>query len=185
VNTAKSGTAAVTLTGGGNGDSGSINNYSIGDTGPAGGIVFYVDTADVYPGWTYLEAAPTDVGVYKWGTGVYSSSLIGTSTAMGTGASNTATIVSTAGVDAPAAKACSDYIYGGKSDWFLPSKDELNLMFDLKTVIGGFDYVTLPIYWSSSEHDAYTTWQKGFTSGTWIGNGVKEYSWRVRAIRAF
>ncbi|MDR0684151.1 MAG: DUF1566 domain-containing protein, partial [Spirochaetaceae bacterium] len=101
-----------------------------------------------------------------------------------TGASNTAAIVSTAGSNAPAAKACSDYVYGGKSDWFLPSKDELNLMYELKTEIGGFDYKNTTTYWSSSEYGAYTAWRKGFLGTAW-GNGSKDYPWSVRAIRAF
>jgi hypothetical protein len=34
-------------------------SYKIGDTGPAGGIVFY-DKGDNSDGWQYLEAAPPD-----------------------------------------------------------------------------------------------------------------------------
>ncbi|MDR1288456.1 MAG: Ig-like domain-containing protein, partial [Treponema sp.] len=50
----KSGTATVTV------------EYAIGDFGPAGGIIFYVDSADTYPLWKYLEAAPADLGTREW-----------------------------------------------------------------------------------------------------------------------
>ena len=35
------------------------HSYKVGDTGPAGGIVFY-DKGDRSDGWQYLEAAPPD-----------------------------------------------------------------------------------------------------------------------------
>ncbi|MFA6506287.1 MAG: hypothetical protein WCT14_09325, partial [Treponemataceae bacterium] len=70
---------------------------------------------------------------------------------------------------------------GGYDDWFLPSKDELNLMYGQKGVIGSFasDY-----YWSSSEVDNYGAWGQGFASGGqydyYKGSGI-----RVRAVRTF
>ena len=54
---------------------------------------------------------------------------------IGTGKANTAAILAV-NVIAPAAKACNDYNGGGKSDWFLPSRDELNEMYKVKTRLG-------------------------------------------------
>ena len=36
-------------------------SYNIGDTGPGGGIVFFVDRYNEYPGFTFLEVAPNEV----------------------------------------------------------------------------------------------------------------------------
>jgi len=165
----------------------------IGMVGPAGGIVFY-DKGNVSDGWRYLEAAPTDIdvsGVYSHVWGGYGTE-VGTSaqgTAIGTGTSNTAAIVSAYGPSAPydntgnyAARLADQYEYGDYADWFLPSKDELNAMYDNKTSIGAFSTSS---YWSSSEVDSNNAWYQLFGVGNQFdylnGNGTM----RVRAIRAF
>ena len=130
--------------------------YEIGSTGPAGGLIFYVDTETV----------------------------------IGTGASNTDKIVSEYGNNEPydgrsdyAAKICADLECGGYGDWFLPSKDDLNLMYENLRLhgVGGFahDY-----YWSSSEDDDTYAWKQDFDGGWQRGSSKKNYE-RVRAVRAF
>jgi hypothetical protein len=57
---------------------------------------------------------------------------------LGTGNANTNTVVSNQGAGNYAAKLCSDLVLGSYSDWYLPSKDELNKLFLNKTAIGGF-----------------------------------------------
>ena len=128
--------------------------YSIGDTGPGGGKIFYVSVegfimTDTGERCHYLEAAPNHVGSRSWASSNYISTQIATETAIGTGRRNTIVILQRDSA-APAAKACDDYIYYGKSDWFLPSEDELNqLLINRNAVrnIGEMDKVT---YWSSS-----------------------------------
>ncbi|MEI6388047.1 MAG: chitobiase/beta-hexosaminidase C-terminal domain-containing protein, partial [Spirochaetota bacterium] len=62
--------------------------YAVGDTGPAGGIVFY-DKGSVSDGWRYLEAAPSDQSAgIRWYNGTYIS--VSTGTAIGSGKANTA-----------------------------------------------------------------------------------------------
>ncbi len=156
--------------------------YSVGDTGPAGGKIFYENANYVTDGWRYLEAAPSDLSVtYKWGD---TATSVTTGTAIGTGKSNTAAIVEAldgAGfTEDYAAKACADYSSGGKDDWFLPSKDELNELYKQKNTVG----VASNIYWSSSEYSASTAWVQSFGSGS-QANGDKNYDRRVRAVRAF
>ena len=113
--------------------------YKIGDTGPGGGIIFYVaDTlqeskytdssgAEHKLEWKYLEIAKADVSTSttSWGT----SAVSGTGTGIGTGWSNTKLINASGISNFPAAQACTTYSNNGYSDWFLPSYDELALIY--------------------------------------------------------
>jgi hypothetical protein len=142
---------------GGEGGETEGGDYNVGDTGPAGGIVFY-DKGSNNGGWRYLEAAPANVeGTRRWGG--YGMHCGVTATDIGAGAGNTETLAAHTHKDNtdiwdetghPAAKACADYSYGGYDDWFLPSRDELYELHKQKTLVGGFDSGTLR-YWSSSE----------------------------------
>jgi len=164
-------------------------DFFIGSTGPAGGILFY-DRGDSADGWRYLEAAQTDMNTeLRWVAQSYGDnwqsfpSVIGTDTAIGTGRQNTALILSV-DANAPAAKACADYRGGGFSDWFLPSKDELDFMYRNLRVnnIGGFQNSR---YWSSSQLDNHLgAWGQSFGNGSQGGN-YKSDAYKVRAVRAF
>ena len=84
---------------------------------------------------------------------------------------------------------CSNLTLGGYSDWFLPSKDELNLMYlnigQGNTLglgnVGNFDN---NFYWSSTEAEANGAWSQYFYGGSQF-NDDKYYSNNVRAVRAF
>jgi hypothetical protein len=104
-------------------------------------------------------AAPTDQSPAS-GVLWYNGSFIGTgatATAVGTGKANTTAIVTVQGVGSYAAKLCDDLVIGAYSDWYLPSKDELDLMYKNigqgaaapLTNIGGFSASNY--YWTSSE----------------------------------
>lgn len=156
--------------------------FKIGGQGPAGGIVFY-DKGNYSDGWRYLEAASEDQSaIAKWGC--YGKSISGaTGIAVSTGKSNTKAILENCGETNIAAKLCSAYHGGGKNDWFLPSKDELNLMYTnlKKNGVGGFASVT---YWSSSEGTANVAWAQSFSSG--YKDDYNKYSTGyVRAVRSF
>ncbi len=160
--------------------------YSIGDTGPAGGTIFYVNTDPAIVDWTYLEAASQDHDVtVPWGA----AGTVNTGTAIGTGESNTAMIVTALGDNggtAYAAKICSDYTVNHNGvdydDWFLPSKDELNELYEQEKLVGNFD--TGDWYWSSSEASADEAWLQYFTAGP-QPRFAKSFDLRVRAVRAF
>jgi hypothetical protein len=148
--------------------------YEIGDQGPAGGIVFYVSNE----GLNGLEAAPADQGQAKWGC--YSTRISGANgTAVGTGEQNTSDII--AGCDeTTAASIASAYGPG----WYLPSSDELDLLYEQKDagVVDGFnDY----FYWSSSQiNEGYAKYLR-LESGVMYGNYDKSDAFLVRAVRAF
>ncbi|GHV89930.1 hypothetical protein AGMMS50268_04330 [Spirochaetia bacterium] len=166
---------------------------SIGGTGEAGGIIFYVITsATVYPGKTYLEAARTDIsGTFAWASPSYDSfNISGTQLGIGTGAANTTAILGT-DINAPAAKACVNYRaptpYNTFNDWFLPSKNELNEMWTSypRTATSGNGFTTSGnYYWSSSGHSNTEAWIQYFSGGT-QNRDYKYSTRRVRAVRAF
>jgi hypothetical protein len=164
--------------------------YKIGDTGPAGGIIFY-DKLRSSNGWRYLEAAPEDIEMsFQWGgAGKW---VEGTDTAVGSGKQNTEAIarfLARTGEQERAAQFCSEIEWGGYSDWFLPSKDELNLMYQNLKIknTGGFsgDW-----YWSSSEYGGniwHCAWAQRFSDGNQHYGNVenKDQVHSVRPIRAF
>ncbi len=164
--------------------------YAIGDRGPAGGWIIY-DKGDNSEGWRYLEAAPEDQtpaswrhkGLVKWGCH-------GTSipearhTAIGKGRANTKAIIKTCDEPDTAARKCAEYRGGGKDDWFLPSREELNLVYTVLYQQGQGD-LRMGEYWSSSEtSNGRYAWNINFTNGKQLyGNKYPKY--RVRAVRAF
>ncbi len=163
--------------------------YSIGDPGPAGGRIFYVNPNAASDGWTYLEAAPSDLpGDIKWGN---TTTEVGkTGTGIGTGESNTQEIVTKLGSNGGtdyAAKICSEYTVTNNnavySDWFMPSKDELNELYKQKNTVGG---VANSVYWSSSEYSSTHAWVQSLGVGDQFESSKdSKFSRFVRAVRAF
>ena len=158
--------------------------FSIGDIGPAGGFIFY-DKKDFSNGWRYLEAAPVEYELQaKWGT--YGDDVSGTSTEVGRGKSNTELIVTRLklrGELDKAAEHCTALEIKGYKGWFLPSRDELDLMYkNLKQKgLGGFGNGW---YWSSSHDNNDDSWVQRFSDG--VQGAIYKYnSVSVRAVRAF
>jgi hypothetical protein len=154
---------------------------AIGDT-YQGGIVFWLDGNG-----GGLIAAPLDQSNAEWGClGTLISGADGM--AIGTGAQNTIDIVNAncspySSGNLIAADICANYTDGTYSDWFLPSKDELNQMYvNLhQQGLGGFASFN---YWSSTEGGSFNAWLQNFFSGS-QGNNYKSTYDNVRAVRAF
>ena len=155
----------------------------IGDT-YQGGIIFYLDGDG-----GGLIAAPTDhQGQTQWGC--YGTNISGADgTAIGTGAQNTIDIEAGCTTPGTAADICANLTIAGYSDWFLPSKDELNEMYlnigqgnalGLNN-IGGFSPGS---YWSSTESAYNDAWVQGFGNGNVIDSNKDTYH-NVRSVRAF
>ena len=154
-----------------------------------GGKIFYIfqpgDPGYVAGQYHGLIAAPSDIpsNAYRILVGCYGN--YETSTALGTGAANTTKLL--ACNDAVnAAKLVDALTDGGYTDWYLPSKDELNKLYLNRNLVGNFtDWIGW--YWSSSEFylaPASHAWFQRFTDGSQDGEG-KGYQKGIRAIRTF
>jgi len=170
------------------------------EIGPGGGYIFY-DKGSYSDGWRFLEAAPAS-SEFTAPWGLYGIACPGTSTEIGTGHTNTTVIINLLIENLQPDKAamlCAAMTINGKNDWFLPSKDELNLMYQRLRMggnIGGFNTTNWNIgsnYWSSSTNvpsgspiQYNYAWQQDFSSGgqySHIYDRRDELS--VRGVRAF
>ena len=110
-------------------------------------------------------------------------------TAIGTGFSNTNTIIASQGIIATnyAAGLARAYTGGGYTDWYLPSKEELNKLYLNRVAIGGFISNSNGLYWSSSEIQSYpyhSAWLQDFSNGGPLSI-FKDFDVNIRAIRSF
>ena len=156
-----------------------------------GGIVFYVYDNGAHG----LIAATTDQGSeIPWYNGTHLLCNAVRNDGIGTGRINTDSIIAKQGAGNYAAAICAKYLGGGFGDWYLPSKYELNLMFENENLLAPLPSTKSSgfldgFYWSSSECGLVTAgsinaWTQNF------GNGVqyeanKNNPIRVRAVRAF
>jgi hypothetical protein len=192
-----------------------VSPLNIGDT-YGGGKVFYIfgpSDNGYIKGQTHgliaaIEDQTTDAGV-KWFPDKFYGA---TGTYIGLGLPNTLAIITSAIVTGTtnmssfAAGLANSYRGGGNIDWFLPSKDELNLLYQAKDAIGGFATSGHPTYWSSTQKGGInlkdfasfvkgvesartqffftTTGPDGKAAGTQSDLGIDNPR-RVRAIRIF
>jgi uncharacterized repeat protein (TIGR02543 family) len=159
--------------------------YELGETGPGGGKIFYRSKDGftmTYDNSTahYLEVTPADIGNFVWASQNDIDTYIpGTESGIGTGRKNTSLINEKIGLNAPAAYECFEY-NNGKSDWFLPSIDELEQLYIIKDIVSNLN----GIYLSSTQYNE---------SGMFIfeiysnnkGTEDKNFEGSVRAVRAF
>jgi hypothetical protein len=164
--------------------------HAIGDT-LQGGIIFHK-----FPLGGGLIAAPTDQSAgTTWGC--YGTNLAGADgTGVGTGEQNTQDIETGCTTANIAADLCANLNLGGKTDWYLPSKDELKKMWDNLADSDGDNSNTGPSdpynlggfanlrYWSSSEYDYGSSWNLDFSDGLDYGS-YKGDTLYVRCIRRF
>ena len=149
-----------------------------------GGIVAYIlQSGDpgYIAGQTHgLIAAASDQSTgAEWGC--QGTGMLGNGTALGTGNQNTIDIMANCATAGIAARLCGDLVLNGYSDWYLPSKDELNKLYINQVAVGGFSNF---YYWSSSEYNIVLAWNQGFNLGD-QDSDTKNYLLRVRAVRAF
>lgn len=164
-------------------------SYAIGDTGPAGGIIFYVRTIPIEGSYNYLEAALGSSSGSTTGDTLtirYSNVLEScgaTGTTVGSGLDNTLLIIDQTGMTDSVAKRCYDFEFGGYSDWYLPSLDELNLMYE-NLHVNGLGYFTSISYWASTEGNTTQAYRITFSTGV-ASLQTKTTTYRFRPIRQF
>ena len=167
--------------------------YRVGQTGPDGvGTIFYVDMARpkgsqyfevACIGWSDGTCGGTDLTYPRAEWGCYGANIPGADgTAIGTGEQNTSDILASCATVGIAAQLADVLVLGGQSDWFLPSKDELNQMYVNKEAQGGFPALG---FWSSSEHDADDAWLQNFDFGLQRSFIYKDSDYSVLPVRAF
>jgi hypothetical protein len=204
-----------------------IRPLVVGNTGPGGGLIYYVNEAGFSCGATYASTgSPTgglchylEVAPSGWNTGsdpglIWANSNTDLSISndasaynnplgVGLGYQNSITIVDAGNNTTTAAGAARAYAGGSKSDWYLPSAAELNLLCQwvrgvspsvttactggtLNSVAYGADSAGFgtEYYWSSSEVSASKVWWQYFSGGD-PGPGDRNELLLVRPIRAF
>ena len=156
--------------------------YQIGETGQAGGIVFYVTDGGLHG----MEAAPVDQSSSAdWGC---ANTIISgaQATSVGSGIVNTDAILASCNEVNIAARIATSYSLNGFNDWYLPSQDELALLYSNQNIIGGF---SATLYWSSSDNGIQnnnpSAWTQVFASGYQKPDAAKSNKLPIRAIRSF
>ena len=163
--------------------------YVVGDTGPAGGFIFY-DKGYYSAGWRYMEATPSDHAMRAIWPGLSGNIATGaTATGIESGSANTTTIVSVHGVGmvgSYAALLYKDLVLGGYDVWFLPSKDELTQLNVSQQEAGYSNGNIYTWFWSSSEFNEAEAWEVDIaSSGGYQQHHQKSNFFAVRAVRAF
>jgi DUF1680 family protein len=165
-------------------------DYVPGDVGPAGGWIFYENPNHAADGWRYLEAAPFDQSAgAPWGC--FRRAIEGArGTAVGTGRQNTKDMLAACTEPGTAAYLCANLSVNGVTDWFLPSRDELTLMYRNLKAAGVSDFGICNVtdnftYWASSQQTADMAVHVDIADLGRVHGDDKDFPRRVRAIRAF
>lgn len=142
-----------------------------------GGYVFFIDETGEHG----LVCAPSDLQLASvWGN---CSPGGAAGKATGTGKANTEDIISGCPETSTAASLCHDLELDGYNDWFLPSVNELQLMYRNlhEKGLGGFKET---YYWSSTQ-DKFGAWVVSFYYGNKSNQARDRQGVLIRPVRAF
>ena len=173
---------------------------AVGDTGPGGGVVYILsNTSGNTTGLTF-EAARNDWdgaapdGTAQW-CNASTASIAGLGTAIGTGSSNSATIATTCA--STGAFDAAEYVrgktIGGKTDWFLPSRNEALEIYTQRSVFTGNYAINegadTARYLTSSQGTNSATARVAYLQGSLFpgtsANFNKQFNSSVRPVRSF
>ncbi|UAK26248.1 beta-L-arabinofuranosidase domain-containing protein [Sphingomonas nostoxanthinifaciens] len=165
------------------------DDLQVGDVGPAGGLIFYRNPNAARDGWRYLEAAPADQSLgAPWGG--FRREIAGAGgTAIGAGRCNTADMLAAGLEPGSAARIAEGYRLNGIGGWFIPSRDELSLLYTALAAPGVGDFHVRPLvdnceYWASTQLSADMASHVDFADGGRVHGDDKDFPRRVRVIRA-
>ena len=162
-------------------NSGATPTYTIGQSA-LGGKIAYINGGGS-TGTSGLVITNANISnSCQWGC--FGTDIPGTSTAIGTGAANTALIIARCAQAGIAARLCSDLVEGGYDDWYLPSRDEFVAICPNRALLGVF---TNTNYWTSSQSNFLNAWNVNFfpTTACLTGANNTNSNYPVRAIRSF
>ena len=167
-------------------------SFIVGDKGPTGGAIILAAMTPFPCGnnmesWcNYLEASPQAAETQlPWAETSFTTKEVSgaNGSAIGTGWQNTMDIVAQGNSDPTksAAAYAEAYEFGGMTDWFLPSRDELQILITYRELVGGF---TGALTWTSSERNALKSWQQHSQEGHQYVYDKSTVAY-VRPMRAF
>jgi len=161
-----------------------LPNFTVGQLYQGGVIAYIFVPGDIgyIAGQTHGLIATTSNQSTSAIWGCSGTLVSGTGSTLGTGLNNSSIIVNTCTSSTIAAAICNNLTFGGYSDWYLPSRDELAKLYINRTSIGGSSNAS---YWSSSQSGSTTAWSINFITGTSSSITSKSSLLYVRAIRNF
>ena len=155
----------------------SMVRYAVGDTGPAGGLIFLTPNSPGNSTGNYFEATPNSIGTSVWCNVWPIDIVLATGSAIGTGSANTSAIESSCSTGAAVLARANNL--NGYTDWFLPSSGELAAYFN-----AGIVTLTAADYWTSTQIDGDDAFNVSWPSAN-SGGYFKIGTLSVVAIRTF
>ncbi|MEO7523505.1 MAG: DUF1566 domain-containing protein [Ferruginibacter sp.] len=156
-------------------------NITLGESYRGGKVAYILIPGD--PGFSGdkqkgIIVTPSDEPATNWGINVVTGA---TATSLGVGNANTSAIISILSTGSYAARVCYDLTLAAFSDWYLPSVEEMNILYLNKDIVGGFNGTQ---YWTSSELNINTAWSYDFSLGSSVADNKATIK-SVRPVRSF
>ena len=168
-----------------------LGTCEIGDIGPGGGRVFYVDEAEEFPLWDYMEMAPSTWNGASELTGPWCNDTTtgygAYARGIGAGESNfDIMVLNCTGIAQTVASYESTYLGQTSSDWFIPSAGELSAAYTNLQPLGYWTGFGQTLYWTSSEFQPFPTNVAVLRNDPFeMTLTTKEYLLGVIPVRAF
>ena len=160
-----------------------VPSERIGDIGPGGGPIFFVDTADLYP-FTYLEVAPSNATENAKNCAINGLDLSMenttsgplTSDVFGQGRNNTLTLLALCNsTGVPATEPFATFIDSFKQGWFIPNIAEMKTLINAEKF--GLISLARPLRDPISATDPSLMTSSIYPNNYYISNGISFWGW--------
>ena len=149
-------------------------------------LSFYVNGSD----WVNSSDWITSPGTFGYEWGGYQTTTGITNTAVGAGLSNTNSLIE---MDLQPEQSgwhvvwdkIAEFRETHSDKWFLPSKDELDLIYEVRGNLNNLSTSIQYYYWCSSEYSSYDIWCQSFSDGYRDVFSKSDQSRRTRLCRQF